>query len=110
MVLTRMNYDGFLDLAELNNFIVVYPQGLVYPEKNSTGWNTGPGQDINNDLLFFESMIDLLSRDFNINLDKVYVTGFSMGGFMSYDIACSPLSQKIAAVAPVSGKNVFGYF
>jgi polyhydroxybutyrate depolymerase len=39
---------------------------------------------------------------YNINLDRIYATGMSNGGFMSFLLACQ-LSNKIAAIASVTG-------
>lgn len=39
---------------------------------------------------------------YDIDLNRVYSTGMSMGGFMSYRLACE-LSERIAAIASVTG-------
>jgi len=39
---------------------------------------------------------------YQVDLDRVYATGYSNGGFMSYKLACQ-LSEEIAAVASVGG-------
>ena len=36
----NMAYSGFRQLADQNSFVTIYPQGAIYEEKNSTGWNT----------------------------------------------------------------------
>mgnify|MGYP003333016272 FL=1 len=95
-----MRYSGFKEQADKDTFIVIYPQGLFYGDKSTTGWNT-ESEGIN-DVAFIESIIDWLGRNYNAQLNEVYVTGFSNGGFMSYHLACN-LSEKIAAIAPVAG-------
>ncbi|MBL4624166.1 MAG: T9SS type A sorting domain-containing protein, partial [Flavobacteriales bacterium] len=47
-------------------------------------------------------LIDSISIADTINQDRVYSTGMSNGGFMSYTLACS-LSNRIAAIASVTG-------
>jgi polyhydroxybutyrate depolymerase len=47
-------------------------------------------------------MIDTISADFNINLDRVYACGMSFGGFFSVFLA-GQLSNRIAAIASVAG-------
>ena len=47
-------------------------------------------------------MIASLETDYCVDEKRVFSAGFSNGGFLSYRLACE-LSDKIAAVAPVSG-------
>jgi polyhydroxybutyrate depolymerase len=94
---------GFNDVADENNFIVVYPDGF---EKH---WNDGRAvqsysaqtQNID-DVAFISALIDHLSGEYNIDAKRVYVTGMSNGAFMSNRLGCK-LSNKIAAIAPVAG-------
>jgi polyhydroxybutyrate depolymerase len=51
------------------------------------------------DVKFISELIDELIATYKINPKKVYVTGHSNGGMMSYRLACQ-LADKIAAVAP----------
>jgi polyhydroxybutyrate depolymerase len=54
------------------------------------------------DVGFLSALIDTINRDYHINLRRVYSTGMSNGGFMSYRLACE-LSHRIAAIASVTG-------
>ena len=54
------------------------------------------------DVGFTESLLDSLTSEYNIDLTRVYSTGFSNGGFFSFLLACQ-LSHKFAAVASVGG-------
>ena len=96
----NLRYSGFKEHADKDTFIVIYPQGFFYGDKGTTGWNT-ESEGIN-DVAFIESIIDWVGRNYNAQLDEVYATGFSNGGFMSYHLGCN-LSEKIAAIAPVAG-------
>jgi polyhydroxybutyrate depolymerase len=49
-----------------------------------------------------------LSKGLNIDANRVYSTGLSNGGFMSYDLACG-LSTRIAAVASVAGSIIIDH-
>jgi polyhydroxybutyrate depolymerase len=91
--------------ASAGKFIVVYPEGV-----KSTGalqartWNAGKCCDYardNNidDVNFISQLIDKLVTTYKINPKKVYATGHSNGGMLSYRLACE-LSNKIAAIAP----------
>ena len=54
------------------------------------------------DVGFLSALIDAISNQYNVDSNRVYSTGFSMGGFMTNMLACQ-LSDKIAAIASVSG-------
>jgi polyhydroxybutyrate depolymerase len=100
--IANMEYSGFRQIAESEKFILVYPQGQYFSDKDSTGWIFNENNNITDDLFFISEVIDWLYQNKNINLDRIYATGFSVGAIMSYDLACK-LSNKIAAAAPVAG-------
>jgi polyhydroxybutyrate depolymerase len=93
---------GFTQLAYQQNFIVVYPQGVVGPD-GKTGWDAGLHFDPRvNDVLFVSNLLSHLQATLCINPYRIFATGFSNGGGMTYELACK-LSGRIAAFAPVSG-------
>ena len=93
-------YADFRPIADTANFIIVHPNGT--PDAGgSLNWNNFGLSQIN-DLGFLDALIDTISNNYNINLNRVYSTGMSNGGFMSYDLACQ-LSNRIAAIASVTG-------
>lgn len=99
--------DGDSDmrlLAESDTFILVYPQGSCLD--GASHWNPCPiGEDnksTTDDLGFIESMINEISSQHNIDMERVYAAGYSNGGMMSYGLA-NYKSNLIAAVASVSG-------
>ena len=98
-----MNSAEFNEIADQENFIVVYPQGSLILNLLAH-WNVGGFTQISNtdDVAFVDYLISSLSEMYNINLDRVYATGMSNGGFMSFLLACQ-LSNKIAAIASVTG-------
>lgn len=83
-------------VADQNNFIVVYPDGL------NNSWNAGINNGDVDDVGFINSLLDYLITNYSIDENRVYSTGFSMGGYFSYKLACE-LGHRIAAIAPVSG-------
>ena len=100
-----INNADMRDLAESNNFIVVYPQGL---DLGGTGshWNCStPSADNKSDvddIGFIENLIDQLILDYPvIDSKRIYAAGYSNGGFMSYYLACN--SKKFAAIGSVAG-------
>ncbi len=93
---------GFSALADQQDFIVVYPQGIVGPDGH-TGWSTGPARNPQvNDVLFVSDLLNHLQATLCINPERIYATGFSNGGGMTNMLACK-MSMRIAAFAPVSG-------
>lgn len=96
-------YSGIDGIADTAGFIVVYPQGieLFFNGQTTSHWNAGFGTGID-DLGFIDKLIDRMYTDYQIDLSRVYATGMSNGGFMSYHLACQ-LSDRIAAIASVTG-------
>jgi len=107
--LAQMQYGDFRDLAnnKESNFILIHPQGAPLNTAltssashwNSGGWTIGSTVD---DVDFIDTIINFISQKYDINANRIYSTGMSNGGFMSYHLACN-LSSKIAAVASVTG-------
>ena len=101
----QMFYGDFRDIADTEGFVLVHPQGTTL--NGSQYWNVGsPGSSSVDDVGFIEALIDELGNLYAINLDRVYATGMSNGGFMSFLLACQ-LSEKIAAIASVTGSMTF---
>ena len=100
-----INTADMRDLAESNNFIVVYPQGLDLAGTGSH-WNcSNPSADNKSDvddIGFIENLIDQLIVDYPvIDSKRIYAAGYSNGGFMSYYLGCN--SKKFAAIGSVAG-------
>ena len=98
----QMFYGDFRDIADTEGFLLVHPEGTTFI--GNQFWNVGfPGLSSTiDDVGFTEALIDELANSYAIDLDRVYATGMSNGGFMSFLLACQ-LSEKIAAVASVTG-------
>jgi hypothetical protein len=97
----QMWYGDFRPIADTAGFLVVHPMGTVDLVGN-THWNVGWGLSTVDDIGFTSALIDSLAAQYNINQDRIYSTGMSNGGFMSYQLACE-LSDRIAAIASVTG-------
>lgn len=105
------NIDNFINIAmhllgEVDTFITIYPEALSSPYGNA--WNAGinyMGSIINeniNDVDFLMAITDSLQIIYNIDTERIYFCGLSLGGFMAQRMACER-SDKIAAVASVAG-------
>ena len=98
----QINYGEFRDIADTENFILVCPEGTLLNGSthfNVGGWTLASNVD---DVGFTAALIEELSANYNIDDKRIYSTGMSNGGFMSFLLACQ-LSEKIAAVASVTG-------
>lgn len=95
-------YGDFRAIADTANFIVVHPNGTL-DATGSRHFNVGftPGSTVD-DVGFTTALIDSLSAEYNIDPNRIYSTGMSNGGYMSYHLACF-LSERIAAIASVTG-------
>lgn len=92
-------YTAFDTHADTAGYIVVYPNGVA------NAWNSGfsiPYHSGIDDVGFLSALIDTIAKDYNVDECRVFSTGMSNGGFMSYRLACE-LENKIAAVASVTG-------
>ena len=108
------NMDNFYGIgmnyvADTANFIVLTPEALVDNDISGyTAWNSGAsalGMVLNgnvDDVGFISALIDSTMSLYNIDTSRVYVTGLSMGGFMTQRLACQ-LNERFAAVASVAG-------
>ena len=105
-----MNYEAdFRSIADTANFILVYPQALEDPgDGNSTNWLHKEPTD-HKDIFFIETLIDTISSEYNIDLNRIYACGYSLGGMFSYELACQ-LNNKITAIASVAGAAFYGAF
>ncbi len=101
---------GFDGLAEANGFIVVYPNGTpIRPGSNDDVWNAGAccsiaaqSQEDVNDVGFISALITKLETRYDIDPNRVFVTGHSNGAMLGERLACQ-LSDKVAAIAVQSG-------
>jgi polyhydroxybutyrate depolymerase len=92
---------GFNEIADNNHFVLVYPEGL------GNTWNGGKccGYAVTNNIddeAFVREVLSDLGAIVSINPKRIYATGFSNGGILSYRLACD-MSDVFAAIAPVAG-------
>lgn len=93
----------FADTADKRGMIVAYPEGTGALQGFNAGECCGTASSSKvDDLGFTRDMLAKLDAEYCVDEKRVFSTGFSNGGFLSYLLACE-LSDKIAAIAPVSG-------
>ena len=109
--------SGLEGLADANRFVVAAPESRLWSEgecadwDNHDGWSgyywetrctgaasRGSDQDENEDLILVREVIAFAHETYNVNLSRVYLIGFSNGGFFSVHAAMI-LRDRIAAFA-----------
>jgi len=98
----QMWYGDFRSIADTAGFLIVHPEGTLFngtSHWNVGGWTVGSTVD---DVGFTAALMDSLAAEYSIDESRVFATGMSNGGFMSFLLACQ-LSEKIAAISSVTG-------
>lgn len=89
---------GMDSVADRLGFIAVYPDGEPV-------W-AFPGSELAqrgfDDVAFVDDLLDRLRNLVLVDEDRVYVTGFSNGGYMTQALGCA-LAGRLTAIAPVAG-------
>ncbi len=106
---SAVRMTGFSDKADEEGFIAVYPNGSGRLQDRLLTWNAGNccayarDQGID-DVGFIRQLIEEMKASYRIDGRRIFATGMSNGGMMSYRLACE-LSGLIAAVGPVAGAH-----
>ena len=89
------------NLADENNFILVYPQAIADPtDGGSLNWMF-KGESDHDDIYFVEAMIDEIATQYSIDQSRVYACGYSLGGEFVHELLCR-LNNRIAAGVAVA--------
>jgi polyhydroxybutyrate depolymerase len=93
---------GWDKLAQTGKFIVAYPDGLY------RSWNVDgetccgrSGRDGVDDVAFIGAAVADIVKHVGVDTARVYASGMSNGGIMSYTLACA--TDIFAAIGPVAG-------
>jgi polyhydroxybutyrate depolymerase len=106
---TAIEHQSNMDsVADAQRFLVAYPNGTggdvgLYP----SDWNAGSccggaNRDNIDDIGFISALVAVVGAHMPLDTRRVYVAGFSSGGYMAYYAGCE-LSPTIAAIGVVSG-------
>ncbi|MFO0265074.1 MAG: alpha/beta hydrolase family esterase, partial [Planctomycetota bacterium] len=90
-------------VAKANGVMVVYPEGTDFGQGRHA-WNTGyllrrQVRDAD-DIAYLDTLIDKLIAEHGADPERIYMTGGSNGGMMTYVYAVAR-PERLAAVAPV---------
>lgn len=109
----QMQSSYFRTIADREDFLLVMPQALLgtYNGESIYQWDAHhlfPWDDV----AFFNKIIEFMDENYDVNLKRVYISGMSNGGFMTF-YAAEQMQDKLAAIAPIAGlmsSNVFNGF
>jgi poly(3-hydroxybutyrate) depolymerase len=90
---------GFYGLEDLASGSAIF----VAPEGIDQGWANTGGRDI----AFLRAMLDRFKGELCIDEDRIFSTGFSYGGMMSFAVGCA-MGDVFRAIAPMSGAQYSG--
>ena len=91
----QQNQTQWNALADTEGFIVTYPLA------NNKMWDTSGMGDVK----FVEAVMKDMELKHNVDKNRIYLSGFSMGSWLGYH-CLETLGDKIAAFGPVSGVDI----
>lgn len=102
----------FIPIADTANFILLVPVAETFEKSGMRAWNSKAGfgflgqgfsmnQDVD-DVGFINAMLDKAIKLYNVDESRIYLCGFSMGGFMTQRMAIES-NTRFAAFASNSG-------
>jgi polyhydroxybutyrate depolymerase len=102
------DFTNYPALADREGFVAVFPDG----QPGQTGpWNVGQGACASvygilplgpgDDQAFLDAMVATVERDHCVDREHIFISGWSMGGFLTNETGC--LRTDIRAIAPHSG-------
>ncbi|MBQ6451506.1 MAG: hypothetical protein IJJ29_06250 [Solobacterium sp.] len=94
--------SGWSDIAERENFIVVYPNPAIEER-----WNVWDDARLPSDVSYIMVLIEHMKEVHPIDETRIYISGFSMGSMFTNALACSYPDVFAGAVA-MNGPN-WGY-
>ena len=96
-------YKIWVDVAAREKIFILVPEGVISPDDH-LGWNdcrgdvtTNPSTD---DVGFILALADAMTRTYPIDAKRMYASGTSNGGHMSFRLAIEA-GDKFAAIAPI---------
>lgn len=111
-MVSAQGFSQMNPVADQNNFVVAWPQGIGVAAPGfswADGRNTSADQAGIDDIGFIHRLVDTLVRRYNIDSNRIYLCGFSNGGFMVQRLACqSP--GKFAAMASLGASMDTGLY
>ncbi|GAA6171318.1 hypothetical protein NBRC116592_09880 [Colwellia sp. KU-HH00111] len=87
-------------IADKYNLLALSPHG----NKGTWGWLSNNNEaNGNSDIDYLNQLLTKVTGDYGIISDKLYIFGYSAGGFMAYKLACV-IPEKISAIVSLAGQ------
>lgn len=108
------SFTNFNQVSNDNGFIVAYPQGFFEKSPNSFVWAAARGLPADSsgidDVGFIDKLVTSLKGQYRINVKRVYLCGFSNGGFLTQRIAFEKNQQFAAfgSLGATMNQNKYG--
>lgn len=105
---TGSNFENVVSAGTLTTVAESRSVILIMPDGIDKRWNDGRTEHFGSDSMyddvgFISALIDTMIEEYGVDPKRVYATGISNGGLMSFRLALD-LSHKIAAIAPVTAQ------
>ena len=96
---------GWDELADSGRFVVAYPDGVGRAWNVNGGGCCGrPQREGVDDVAFIRAAVADIVRNVSVDASRIYATGMSNGGIMSYTLACN--TGIFAAIGSVAGTQL----
>jgi len=98
------NY-GWKEKAMKEEFIVVFPEARCGDPTKPPNFVSNPSSwsyDVEGNLEFIKEILGYLKNSYSIDQNRIYLTGFSRGAFLSFRAGIA-FADQIAAIGPVCG-------
>ena len=89
---------GWNQLADSAKFVVAYPDGITHAWNANGGCCGLPAWQGIDDVGFITAVVNDIGANISIDAERVFATGISNGGMMSYALACN--TAVFAAIGP----------
>ncbi len=96
------SYTAWQLVAEREGFIVAYPHCLIEGIKFNSWYMYTAADGMPDDVAYFDRLIDILEEKYNIDPDRIYMQGQSVGDTM-VSTYLFQRGDRLAAAAPLSG-------
>ena len=96
-------YKIWLDVAAREKIFILLPEGVISPD-DKLGWNDCRGDTMTNpstdDVGFIVDLAEAMTQTYPIDAKRIYASGTSNGGHMSFRLAIEA-GDTFAAIAPI---------
>lgn len=112
-MVSAQGFTQFNQVSKDADFLMLYPQGLHKTSTTGFSWadgRNGAADDAGiDDVGYINQLVDEISKQYNVNTNKIYLCGFSNGSFMTQRMAFES-NGKFAAMGTLGGTLHSSYF